>query len=118
MAAKRDFRGRRWLNIGLRSLHLAGVVALGVAVVGEAQPSVAGMILLLSTGLALYGLELWHRPQFWRELAGVFALVKLLGLAATLALPVFATSLFWLLLIVSSVVSHAPYEFRHIRVIS
>ncbi len=117
MGVKRDFRGRRWVNITLRSLHLTGVVQVGVAIFSNGTLSVAGMALMLSTGLGLYGLELWHHFEFWRELAGVFSPVKLILLLVMLLVPDYSAPLFWVLLLASSVVSHAPWEFRHKRII-
>jgi hypothetical protein len=117
MAERRDFPYRRELNIALRSLHLAGVVLLGVAIVGNGVRSVPGIVLLLLTGFALFAIDLWHRPGLWRETAGVFIAVKLTLLLAMLLIPGIAAPMFWLLLISSSVVSHAPWEFRHRRIL-
>ncbi len=112
---KRDFRGRRWLSIGLRCVHLVGVVMLGAALLTSGEQKVAGG-LVLATGLAMYGLDVWCNPKHLGELAGVFILVKLLLVGALLALPGAAIALFWGLILGSSVVSHAPAHFRHIRV--
>lgn len=117
MAARRDFPYRRELNIALRSVHLAGVVLVGVAVVGNGFRSVPGIVLLLLTGFALFAIDLWHRPSLWRETAGLFIAVKLVLLLAMLLIPGVAAPTFWLLLISSSVVSHAPWEFRHRRIV-
>lgn len=116
MVSERDFPFRRWLSIALRSLHLAGVVLTGVAIFGNGTLSVAGVVLMLLTGFALYAIELWHHPGLWREVAGVFIAVKLIVLVAMLLVPDIAGPLFWLLLISSSVVSHAPWAFRHRRI--
>ena len=47
---KRDFPGRRWLSISLRSLHLVGVVLLGVALLAGGDRQAAGS-LVLATGV-------------------------------------------------------------------
>ena len=117
MASKSDFPWRRWLSITLRSLHLAGVVLAGAAILGNSTLSVAGVVLMLLTGFGLYGIELWHHPGFWREVAGVFIAVKLIVLLAMLLVSDIAGPLFWFLLISSSVVSHAPWAFRHRRIL-
>lgn len=117
MASKRDFPGRRWVNITLRSLHLAGVVLAGVGIFGTGTHSAAGLILMLLTGFGLYGIELWHHPVFWREVAGLLTPLKLFTLVVMMLVPDMAGPLFWLLLVSSSVVSHAPYEFRHSRIL-
>jgi len=117
MVRKGNLPGRRWLSIVLRSLHLAGVVLAAVGIFGNGTPPVAGVVLMLFTGFALYRIDLWHHPDLWREVAGVFILVKLIILLAMSLAPDIAGILFWLLLVSSSVVSHAPRGFRHRRIL-
>ena len=117
MGSNRDSSRRRWLSIALRSLHLAGVVDAAVGVLGHGSPHATGIVLMLLTGFVLYGIDLWHHPDLWREVAGVFILVKLVLLVAMMLATHLAALLFWLLLISSSVVSHAPHAFRHRRII-
>lgn len=117
MTARKYASARRWLNIALRSLHLAGVVLTGVAIVGAGASSAAAVALLLVTGFGLYAIDLREHPGLWREVAGVFISVKLLLLLVMLLLPQLAEPLFWLLLIGSGVVSHAPRGFRHRRIL-
>ena len=113
----RDFPGRRWVSIALRTLHLAGVVLMGSALLGAGGFFASGAILILLTGLALYGIDLWHRPELWRELAGAFIVLKLGVVLAMMLVPSIAQPLFWLVLVASSAVSHAPRVFRHRRLI-
>ena len=47
---KRDFPGRRWLSIALRSLHLVGVVLVGAALLSGGEPRAAGLLMLLTDG--------------------------------------------------------------------
>jgi hypothetical protein len=72
---------------------------------------------MLMTGLGLFGIDLWHRPRLYREIAGAFVLVKLLVVVAMVLAPGIAGLLFWLLLVSSFVVSHAPRAFRHRRIL-
>lgn len=117
MPKKRPFLFGRWLSIALRSLHLAGVVLVGAAILGDGAHSVAGVALMLFSGFALYAAELWHHPDLWREVAGMFIVFKLIVILAMLLVPDVAAPLFWFLLISSSVVSHATWDFRHTRII-
>jgi hypothetical protein len=114
---KSDLLWRRWLSVTLRSLHLAAVVLAGVAIFGSSAPSVAGFILMLLTGFALTGIELWHHPTLWRDVAGVFIAIKLPLMLAMLLVPAMAEPLFWFLLVSSAIVSHAPREFRRRKII-
>jgi hypothetical protein len=118
MLNERDFPGRRWVSIALRTVHLAGVVLAAVGVVdGGAARLAAGFGLMLVSGLALYAIDLWHHPDLWREVAGVFVALKLITVVAMLLVPGLAAVLFWLLLVASSIVSHAPHAFRHTRIL-
>lgn len=112
MADHRDPQGLRWLNVIVRTLHMVGVVLVGAAVLADDAPLLAGLILTLSTGLVLYGIELVRQPDFWKEIAGLFIPVKLALLLAVPFVPDSAGALFWLVLVASSIVSHAPRTFR------
>jgi hypothetical protein len=115
MSGKPDFADRRWLAIVLRSIHLVGVVLMGAAIIGNGAYQTLGGALMLSSGLGLFGIELWRKPRHVGDLAGIFVVLKLLLVLAMVLLPNYALALFWLLLIASSMISHAPYSFRHIR---
>lgn len=105
---------RRWLGIGLRALHLAGVALLAAQLHG-APGAAAGGWLTLSSGLALLAAERADGRVFLDELAGAWVLLKLALVAAGLAWPAAALALFWLTLAVSAVLSHAPRDLRHWR---
>ena len=114
-STRRDFPGRRWLIVALRSAHLAALMPVGAAVLmGGSTPHSAGLALLL-TGLALWGIELWANPRHRGELAGLFIPIKLAVVGTMILQPALAQPLFWALVIGSSVVSHAPAGFRHWR---
>lgn len=100
----------------LRSLHLVAVSWLALALFGtgtEVAQRSAPAALLLASGIALLALELADRRIRLDELAGGIVLAKL-ALSAAMALrPAWAPWLFWVLVFVSSVSSHAPREWRH-----
>lgn len=105
---------RRWVGIVLRTLHLAGVVWLGAALLGAPVGTGGGWLTLLS-GLGLFASELVDRRIAPTELAGAVVLAKLAAVAAMLVWPVAAPGLFWALLAVSAVSAHAPKPLRHWR---
>jgi hypothetical protein len=110
----RDFPGRRTANLLLRTAHLAGVVLLGAALL-HGGPAQAGVWLTLASGAGMYAGDLWANPAHIRELAGFGVLVKL-GLLGVMALrPELAAPLFWSILVVSALLSHAPAAIRHRR---
>lgn len=110
----RDFPGRRWLNLGLRTAHLAGVVLLGAALLGGSDPA-AGAWLTLASGLAMFAGDAWANPGHLGEIAGTGVLLKLFLVALMALVPALALPLFWTILVLSGVLSHAPGAVRHRR---
>jgi hypothetical protein len=104
---------RRWLGIALRSAHLAGVTLLGATLLGAPVPMAAALTLL--SGLGLLAIELLDGRVALTELAGAVVLLKLVLVAAMWAWPAAGLPLFWGLLLLSAVVSHAPKGLRHWR---
>jgi hypothetical protein len=115
---KREIPGNRWLSICLRSLHLVGIVLTGVALFAPqaaiSVPTGGAALLVLATGLGLFGIDLWRNPRHWRELAGAFIVLKLLLVLIMVFVPAAAHVIFWILLVASSTISHAPAAFRHL----
>jgi hypothetical protein len=113
----RELPGRRWLTVVLRTAHLAAVIWLGACLMAE-TPAAAlrlahGAVTL--TGLAMFAVDLWCHPGHLRERAGAAMIVKLALIAAMAAAPSYALALFWIVVVWSAVVSHAPASFRHAR---
>lgn len=131
MQARNELPGRRWLSIVLRAVHIAGVVdtairlfGQGAAVASGGVPTAApagvpplGAMLMLGSGAALFALDWWQERGYWREVAGIFVLLKLLLVVTMMLAPRFAGPIFWGLLLSSAVVSHAPRSFRHRKII-
>lgn len=106
----------RWLSIALRSLHVVGAVLLGVAIFAG-QSVAAGASLAFATGIALGAIEWWRQPAYWREVAGLAVAAKIGLLAAIVHAPSQAAAVFWVVLVASSVIAHAPRAFRHRRLL-
>ena len=94
--------------------HPGAVSALAVALHAQAGWKLQwAAALVLASGLLLLLLELADGRIRLPELAGAVILLKL-GLAALMACkPGWAAPLFWLLLFVSALSSHAPRDLRH-----
>lgn len=106
---------RRWLSIVLRAAHLAGVIVLGAVLLGAPLPLLPAGAAVLCSGVALLALEIADARLRCNELAGLVALAKLAVVAWMALDPAHAASLFWGVLIVSAVSSHAPRHWRHWR---
>ena len=111
--APRGGEAERWFSLLLRTAHLAGVVALGAALLGAPLPRGASGAAVLASGILLIALDLRARRLALGELAGVVVLVKLLAVAWVAWAPAHAMAVFWVLLVLSSLSSHAPRHWRH-----
>ena len=116
-ATLRDFRGRRWLSVFLRGVHLVAVIHLGVAVLGTAAPAQSnhGGIAVLLSGALIWALDLWSKPGHLFEGAGISMLLKLALVAWMILAPELGGPLFWLIVVWSAMFSHAPSSFRNAR---
>jgi hypothetical protein len=115
---RRDFPGRRWLGVLLRGVHLVTVILLGAAIFGATRydPGQMGLAVLI-TGVVLWALDIWSKPQHLREWAGLSMIVKLVLVAAMVVIPALHEPLFWVIVVWSAVFSHAPASFRNARVL-
>ena len=105
---------RRWAAIALRTAHLAAVVLTGAAVLGGVHPVPGhGPAAMFVSGMLLFAFELADDRVRLTELAGVVVIGKLVLCAWMLADPLRAEALFWGLLVVSGLSSHAPRWLRH-----
>lgn len=111
-AAIRDFPGKRWLNLALRAVHLGGLVLLGASLLGAGHTGLGAAVIFVS-GLAMFAIDTWANPAHLREVAGFGVLVKLLLVGLMAVQPAWALALFWLVLAISTLLSHAPGAFRH-----
>ena len=110
----RDFPGRRGLNLSLRAAHLTGIVLLGAALIGGGEIAIGAWLTLLS-GLGMFAGDAWSNPGHVRELAGCGVLLKLALVALMAFMPALAVPVFWSILLLSTLLSHAPGALRHKR---
>jgi hypothetical protein len=112
----RFFPGQRWLNIGLRALHLLGVAGTGAALlvpVAADGPWRHYLMLTLATGVAMSLIDAWSDRRWLLQLSGQAVLLKLLLLGLIPLWPAAGPVLLAVVIILSAVVSHAPAGVRH-----
>jgi len=110
----RDFPGKRWFNLALRSIHLAALVLLGAALLGAGNIG-TGASLTFASGFAMFAIDTWANPAQLREVAGFGVLLKLALVGLMAVQPDWALPVFWFVLALSTLLSHAPGSFRHRR---
>jgi hypothetical protein len=112
---RRKVRARRWLSVTLRTLHVMAVIVLGAVVLGAtplpgwSSGWVAGAV--VASGLGMLALDLYGNREYLRTVAGLAALGKLVLVLLLAFAP--GPLLFWTVVVLSTVVSHAPATFRH-----
>jgi hypothetical protein len=106
---------RRWLGIALRTAHIAAVALLAAQLLGAGGVARWGAWAAFATGLAMLASELADRRIHLAEVAGATVLLKLALVAAMALWPATAQALFWAVLALSAVISHAPKGLRHWR---
>ncbi len=114
----RSFRGKRWTNICLRTIHLIGVAGVGGGFFYAAprEDWLPFLILTVMSGSLLLLLEIYSNAICLIQLRGVATMLKLLlitmvfvtGPAAWIIVPV---------IIISGVISHAPANVRYYSVL-
>ena len=117
---RRDFPGRRWLIVLLRTAHLVGVVGVGAGFIA-AMPAAeqhAFALLLLASGATMLTLDVIAAPAYLLEFAGAATLAKLALVLWMVLDPAARLTLFWVILVLSVIVSHAPARARHRRLIA
>jgi len=114
-AKSRLLPAHRWINITLRTLHLIGIAGLGAGFfyVGVDDVWHSYLYLTLGTGLLLTLLSVWSNGIWLVQLRGQLIILKLFLLAAVMVMPDLKLGLIFLLIALSSVVSHAPGDIRY-----
>ena len=111
----RFFPGQRWVNIGLRILHLIGVAGLGAGFLYPAADDTWQLYysVTLYSGLGLSTLYTWTNGIWLVQLRGQAILLKLLLLALIPYLPGMEIPLFLLVVVISGLISHATSNVRY-----
>ncbi|MBI5921676.1 MAG: hypothetical protein HY847_08470 [Betaproteobacteria bacterium] len=112
---RRDFAGRGLIINLLRAVHLVGVVGLGAAVLGAVtSPATAWYAaLLVASGIGIAALDRWAEPAYFRQFNGQLVFLKLVLLILVGWWTGVDATLFWVLLVASALMTHAPGRVRH-----
>ncbi len=110
----RDFTGSRWLKIALRTIHLVGIAGVfgGVLFRAPAPSWQIYLQLTLFSGFAFVILELWSNGVFLIQIRGLAIFIKL-GLLYYFTLDPARVNILLLVIILSSIISHAPGDVRY-----
>jgi len=114
-AESRFFPGQRWANVVCRTLHLVGLGGLGAGYLFAQQPAGWNLYLTLTllTGIGLVLISLYSNAIWLIQLRGQVILLKLLLFALIPWFPEFGAVIFWLVVILSGWIAHAPARVRY-----
>lgn len=110
----RTFPGQRWVNILLRSIHLAGVAGLGAGFIHGLPESrwLVFWYIAVGSGAMLMALYLWSSITWLLQAKGLVIVLKLGLLALAGVFPEWGAGLFLAVIVLSSVMAHAPGAVR------
>ncbi|MEH6471066.1 MAG: hypothetical protein V7752_07440 [Halopseudomonas sp.] len=115
-ARSRQFAGKRWCKIALRTLHLFGIAGIGGAYLYQApeQDWMPFLWLTLSTGGLMVLVELWSHCIWILQVRGLAILCKLTLLGIAAGLPTdYDPWLLFVVIMISGIISHAPSRQRY-----
>lgn len=108
----------RWLKITLRTFHLIGVAGVsgGILLNVPFESWLVYLLITLISGVAYVAVELWSNTVFLIQLRGLLLTIKLVLLGVLLYQPQWS-EIILIVIVLSSVVSHAPGNFRYFSVL-
>ncbi|MDP1651105.1 MAG: hypothetical protein Q8L56_00095 [Rhodocyclaceae bacterium] len=112
---QREIPGKRLVISLLRAAHLVGVAGVGAGVLA-AWPFPQWQVYaftLLGSGLGILLLDWWSNPRHLAQVNGLFVLTKLAMMGWFVSQAGQREWIFWLILVCSALVAHAPASLRH-----
>jgi len=115
-AEKRDFKGRRWLSISMRTLHLMGIAGLAGAYLFQLPEAqwLPYLWLAVLSGVVMAVTEVVTDGIWLLQVRGQAIFLKLFLLSTVFWLfdeP--QSSVYLLVILISGVISHAPGKVRY-----
>jgi len=115
-AEKRDFKGRRWLSISMRTLHLMGIAGLAGAYLFQLPEAqwLSYLWLAVLSGVVMAVTEVVTDGIWLLQVRGQAIFLKLFLLSTVFWLfdeP--QSSVYLLVILISGVISHAPGKVRY-----
>ena len=106
---------KRWIKISLRSLHLVSVAGVGGGILFGLDKTVWVNYwwLALASGVLMMAIDIVSNPVWLVQVRGLVIYLKLVMLAVMGAFPQWAGMLLLMVIILSSVISHAPGNLRY-----
>jgi hypothetical protein len=107
-----NFKGKRWLKISLRSIHLVGVAGVFASTL-TAQSLYIYWTLAIISGLGLLALEALSNLVWFIQVRALVMYVKFALLTTLLFFPQYAWHVLVVIILLSGLISHAPSSVRY-----
>lgn len=107
-----NFKGKRWLKISLRSIHLVGIAGVFATTLTGENLSIYWVIATLS-GLGLLALEALTNLIWFIQVRALVMYVKFSLLTTLFFYPYYAWHILVVIIILSGIISHAPSSVRY-----
>ena len=112
----RDFSGRRLLLSALRVAHIVALAGLSAALLGQGGHADRWGMAMAMSGLSIVILDRWSDRLYFHQVKGLVALSKMALVIVLILVEPLRVPLFWLLIVYSVTMAHAPGSIRHRRV--
>lgn len=111
----RQFIGKRWLKILLRTAHLLGLSGAGAIFLFDQSFSGAQIFLYLviGSGISMVMLDIWSNGIWILQLRGQAIMLKLFLFYIMISYPEYTSLCFIVIVILSGIISHAPGDLRY-----
>lgn len=107
-----QFKGKRWLKILLRSIHLVGFSGVFAYILFD-EPQVIYWVIMLTSGLGLLIVEAFSNLLWFVQVRALFMYIKLVLLGVVFLYPSYAFHCFIIIIMMSGIIAHAPSSVRY-----
>ncbi|MCW8832047.1 MAG: hypothetical protein OQK09_03285 [Colwellia sp.] len=107
-----NFKGKRWLKISLRSIHLVGIAGVFATSLTAENLVIYWAIAILS-GIGLLALEALTNLIWFIQIRALVMYVKFSLLVALFFYPHYAWHILVTIILISGLISHAPSAVRY-----
>lgn len=114
-----DFKGKRWLKIILRTLHILSIIGVGGAIIFNIPFSqwVWYWYVAVATGVAMVAIDALSNFLWLVQIRGIVIYIKL-GLLMFLGGNMLINQLVLItIVIISAIISHAPGDIRYYSIV-
>jgi len=106
------FKGKRWLKVSLRTLHLIGLAGVSVSIATDNLDVISWTITIIS-GLAILTLEALSNLIWFVQVRALAIYIKIALLIALFFYPDYSWHILIVIIIISGLISHAPSAVRY-----